>query len=84
MLAQAASWLEQAARQHRGKSFADCTRAERQQVIEMAQADPQQQAFMLFIVLVRASLAGFLCDPRWRGNRDRQGWIHIGKERAAS
>lgn len=63
-----------------GGAFADRSEAERDVVLGRVQKVPHPTIQRFFVQLVSATLAGFLCDPRYGGNRGRVGWKSIGFE----
>jgi Gluconate 2-dehydrogenase subunit 3 len=60
------------------KPFLSCDVAERDEVLHRVEHTrlPQTQEF--FALLVRMTIAGFLCSARYGGNRNRVGWAFIG------
>ncbi len=74
--------LDGTARNQHGKPFAGCT-GERQDAIlrTFANGDFKAGKFdgsVFFRQLMELTLAGYLSDPKYRGNRDRVGWRWIG------
>jgi gluconate 2-dehydrogenase gamma chain len=61
-----------------GKSFPVCRAEERDAVLQKVQSTPHPTARRFFVMLVRMTLTGFLCDPRYGGNRGEIGWEYIG------
>jgi hypothetical protein len=61
-----------------GRPFAACAADERDAVLTRLQTIPHPLAQRFFPLLVRTTLAGFLCPPSQGGNRDGVGWEYIG------
>ena len=61
-----------------GRGFAACTPDERDAVLGRLAEVPLASAQRFFNTLVLLTLNGFLCAPRYGGNRDRAGWRAIG------
>ena len=58
--------------------FEDCSMSERGQILSEIQGIPHRLAQSFVESLVCVALGGFLCDPRYGGNRDGLGWKFIG------
>lgn len=58
--------------------FADCKPGEQDAVLEKVQDTPHPSAQRFFAVLVKLTLAGFLCSPKYGGNSGGLGWKYIG------
>jgi gluconate 2-dehydrogenase gamma chain len=61
-----------------GKSFVACTAAERDAVMRALMHAPQPSVQRFMRRLVALAINGFLCDPKYGGNRDGAGWRYIG------
>ncbi|MGH7718256.1 MAG: gluconate 2-dehydrogenase subunit 3 family protein [Gemmatimonadaceae bacterium] len=61
-----------------GKSFVACTALEQDAVLRQLQNVPHATVQRFFVMLVRMTLAGFLCAPSYGGNRAGVGWEYIG------
>jgi hypothetical protein len=61
-----------------GKYFPACTATERDAVLGQVEGVPHRTIQRFFSMLVRITLAGFLCAPSYGGNRNRVGWSYIG------
>ncbi len=62
------------------KPFLSCDAVERDEVMRRLQQAPLEPAREFFALLVRMTLAGFLCPVEYGGNRNRVGWTFIGFE----
>lgn len=73
--------LESVAQNLHGKSFAACTTDEQDATLGNLGKIPHLITQRFLAGLFQMTLAGFLCDPRYGGNRDYVGWRAIGFER---
>jgi Gluconate 2-dehydrogenase subunit 3 len=71
-------WLDSMAEAIGGKAFAECSDAERDLVLRHLQQTPHASCQLFFAMLVRMTLAGFLCPPAYGGNDSAVGWRYIG------
>jgi hypothetical protein len=65
------------------KAFLSCDVHERGEVMHRVHDTPLPQAQDFVALLVRVTLAGFLCPVKYGGNRSRVGWAFIGFEGGA-
>jgi len=70
--------LRALARELHGHDFADCTPAQRDDVLRQLQRLPERAPRLFLSRLVQLGLEGFLCDPVHGGNRDGAGWRAVG------
>lgn len=61
-----------------GKPFANCTGEEQQHVLRDLTSLQDPSTRRAIETLVDTAVAGFLCDPRYGGNRNATGWEHVG------
>ena len=61
-----------------GKDFCVCDAVERDDIIRAISRVPHPLVERFFLMLVRLTIAGFLCEPRYGGNRDEVGWQFLG------
>lgn len=73
--------LQSVARELYGSDFADCTPEEQDRVLGELKKVPHRIALRFLVSLIDLTLAGFLCDPQYGGNRDRVGWEYLDFER---
>ncbi len=70
--------VESLARAMWNTSFSSCDANQRNAVLQRVHDTPHATVQRFFVMLVRITLAGFLCPPEYGGNRDGVGWDHIG------
>ena len=61
-----------------GAPFARCEPHQQRAALERLQGTPHPAAQRFFANLVFLSVNGFLCDPRYGGNRGGAGWTSVG------
>ena|SRR3989442_11136069 len=61
-----------------GRPFPRCRAEEQDVVLQRLQAIPHPAVQRFFGMVVKMTLAGFLCSPDYGGNRGRVGWSYIG------
>ena len=62
------------------KPFVGCMPQEQDETLKHLESIPHRSARRFFQMLVYISLAGFLCHPRYGGNRSCVGWNYLGFE----
>ena len=77
-LRKGAALLNDFAMAGQGKRFVDCSEPERDRVMDALQQVPHPAVQDFFVIVIRTTLAGFLCPPHYGGNRARAGWSYIG------
>jgi len=77
---EALSLLDDLATSRYGSAFADCNETEQDSIMKGLHAFPHVIPRLRFESLLYITLAGFLCHPRYGGNRDLVGWSQIGFE----
>jgi len=70
--------LQDVAQDLYGRSFPDCSESERDEVLRRVQAVPHPATSRFFRLLIKTTIAAFLCDPLHGGNRDAAGWKLLG------
>jgi gluconate 2-dehydrogenase gamma chain len=62
------------------KKFVSCSAEEQDAVLRTVETLPNSSSKRFMMTMVNMSLAGFLCDPKYGGNRNLVGWNYIGFE----
>jgi hypothetical protein len=70
--------LDHIARVAHDRGFADCDAAQRDMVLLRLVEVPHPGTQKFLVLLIRATLAGFLCPPSFGGNAGGVGWTSIG------
>jgi hypothetical protein len=60
------------------REFVACGPEQQKLVLQRMEATPHPRVQRYFGILVKTTLAGFLCPPEYGGNRDERGWRSIG------
>jgi AraC-like DNA-binding protein len=60
------------------RRFIDCDTEDKDAVLQLLAAVPHEPTREALWILIRLTLTGFLCDPRYSGNRRGIGWSYIG------
>jgi gluconate 2-dehydrogenase gamma chain len=76
--------LESFASAQFGRSFVDCSDDQQDTLLARVQAIPHPTARRFFAALVRMTIVGYVCDPRYGGNRDAIVWRQMGRQPDAS
>jgi hypothetical protein len=72
--------IDRLAVQRLGRGFVECSNAERDALLGELASMPHFEARNCLEVLVSLTLAGLLCDPKYKGNKKRRGWQLVGWE----
>lgn len=70
--------LDQVAQGMWGKSFPLCRAEEQDAAIARLQETPHFSVQKFLVMLIRITLGGFLCPPRYGGNWNLAGWSYVG------
>jgi gluconate 2-dehydrogenase gamma chain len=62
------------------KPMTACSPAQQDETIRTLAEVPKLSCYRFLQCVINMCLAGFLCDPKYGGNRDRVGWKHMGFE----
>lgn len=63
------------------KDFKACSPGEKERVLEELRKVPHPVVWRFLAAVLSWTLAGFLCDPEYGGNRGEVGWRFVGFER---
>jgi hypothetical protein len=63
---------------HFKTSFILCTLAQQDEILGQLETIAHPSARRFFESLVALTIAGFLCPPRYGGNKNMIGWVYIG------
>jgi AraC-like DNA-binding protein len=61
-----------------GAAFGECGPEQQDAILRQLQEIPHAMARRFFSMLVRVTIAGFLCPPAYGGNHEETGWRFIG------
>jgi hypothetical protein len=70
--------VDSMARQTHGKVFADCSLAERSDILERLRCVPHRIVLKFLARITGLVIEGFLCHPSHGGNRGGAGWRAVG------
>lgn len=77
-IAEGVDFLNSLSIYRRKKPFVNCVPVE-QDIVLAELSGVSHHAIQHFLqTVINLTLAGFLCDPKYGGNRDRRGWEYIG------
>jgi gluconate 2-dehydrogenase gamma chain len=72
--------LESLADAQFSRSFVDCSDEQQDTLLARVHAIPHPAAQRFFAALVRMTIVGYVCDPRYGGNRNGVVWRQMGRQ----